>query len=280
MSKVKVLVVEDESIVAQDIQQSLERLGYCVPAITASGEEAVEEAVKIRPDLALMDIRLQGAMDGVEAARQLSTILSIPVIYLTAYGDESTLERAKVTEPFGYILKPFKERDLHTTIEIALYKHRMERKLKEHDLWLDAILKSISNGVATTDTKGLVTSMNPVAEALSAWSQKDAIGRDVAEVFYIFNEETRTLVGSAVLEAIQKGMVFKGQNHTILLTRNDKEIPIDITAGPIRDDQGNIQGTVLVFRDITKQQQAVELRVLAAKLEQRHPELRGLSDEF
>ncbi len=133
MSGAKILVVEDESIIAKDIQNMLKNLGYEVPAIAFTAEEAIEKAAETRPDLVLMDIRLRGDMDGIKAAEQIRSQLDVPVVYLTAYADADTLERAKLTEPFGYIVKPFEERDLHTTVEVALYRHELESKLKEKE---------------------------------------------------------------------------------------------------------------------------------------------------
>ncbi|MBT4097008.1 MAG: response regulator [Gemmatimonadetes bacterium] len=130
----QILVVEDEPIVALDLQQRLERMGYRVPHVVATGEAAIATASRESPQLVLMDISLEGAMDGVEAAEQITTQLRIPVVYLTAFSNDRTLERAKVTEPYGYLLKPFEERELQTTIEVALYKHQAERALREaHD---------------------------------------------------------------------------------------------------------------------------------------------------
>jgi CheY-like chemotaxis protein len=131
MSNSRILIVEDEGIIAKDIQSTLNRSGYSVIGIASSGEEAIKKAMEIHPDLVLMDIVLEGAMDGVEAAEHIRDHFDIPVVYLTAYSDDTTLQRAKITEPFGYILKPFQEKELYTTIEMALYKHTMQRKLKE-----------------------------------------------------------------------------------------------------------------------------------------------------
>jgi signal transduction histidine kinase len=131
MDRVNILVVEDERVVALDIKGILESRGYIVPAIASSGKEAIQLASEEHPDLILMDIRLKGEMDGVQAAEEIRTRLDIPVIYLTAYADEATLQRAKITEPFGYLLKPFEERELCSTIEMACYKHQMERKLRQ-----------------------------------------------------------------------------------------------------------------------------------------------------
>jgi CheY-like chemotaxis protein len=126
LAKEKILIVEDEGIVSLHIKQALEGLGYVVAGIVNSGDDAIIKATEIRPDLVLMDIVLKSAVDGIEAAEKIRAIVNIPVIYLTAHADESTLQRAKVTEPFGYIVKPFKGRDLHIAIEFALYKSKME----------------------------------------------------------------------------------------------------------------------------------------------------------
>ncbi|MEO0403440.1 MAG: response regulator, partial [Bacteroidota bacterium] len=132
---VKILVTEDESIVRKDIERSLKKLGYDVIASADTGEKAIELAKEVKPDLALMDIMLKGDMTGIEAAAQIKKFHDIPVIFLTAYADETTLNRAKITEPHGYILKPFKEIDIHTSIEMAMHKHGREKELKiETDL--------------------------------------------------------------------------------------------------------------------------------------------------
>ena len=126
-----ILIVEDESIVGLDIQKRLVRMGYDVSAVVASGEAALASARKSPPGLVLMDIHIQGGMDGVETATLIRRRMDIPIVFLTAYSDENTLERAKATEPYAYVLKPFKDRELKTTIEIALYRHSIERELQQ-----------------------------------------------------------------------------------------------------------------------------------------------------
>jgi len=133
MTNARILIVEDEGIVADEIRSRLKNLGYEVVGISSTGKEALSLARKLTPDLALMDIRIKGDMDGIQTAEQLRHELEIPVIFLTAYSDEDTLVRAKITQPFGYIIKPFEERELYTTIEISLYNHSMENKLKESE---------------------------------------------------------------------------------------------------------------------------------------------------
>lgn len=146
MAQTNVLVVEDESIVSKDIQHSLKKLGYHVVGAASTGEQAVELAREHVPDIILMDIMLKGEMSGIDAAEAIRKEANIPVIFLTAYADESTLAKAKVTQPYGYIIKPFKEIDIHTSIEMALYKHKKEAEvLKERDMLYALVENKDSN---------------------------------------------------------------------------------------------------------------------------------------
>lgn len=142
MQKINVLVVEDESIVSKDIQHSLTKLGYTVVGAASTGEKAIEIARDFHPDIILMDIMLKGEMNGIQAAEIIRKELNIPIIFLTAYADEATLSKAKITEPFGYIIKPFKEIDLHTSIEMGIYKHQKERELEKERNLLFSIVES------------------------------------------------------------------------------------------------------------------------------------------
>lgn len=142
MSKINVIIVEDESIVAKDIQHSLKKLGYNVLGICSTGEDAIKSVEELGPDIVLMDIMLKGSMNGIEAAAKIRETNNIPVIFLTAYADENTLSKAKVSEPFGYIIKPFKEIDLHTSIEMAIYKHEKENDLKKERDFLYSIVEN------------------------------------------------------------------------------------------------------------------------------------------
>ena len=143
-NKIGILVVEDENIVARDIQQSLKKLGYEVLGVCATGDDAMDKAEQTKPNLVLMDIMLKGDISGIEAADHIRQKLNIPIIFLTAYADSSTLAKAKVTEPYGYIIKPFKEIDLQTNIEIALYKHERENDLKKERDFLYSLVEAKS----------------------------------------------------------------------------------------------------------------------------------------
>ncbi|MFN6560928.1 MAG: response regulator [Nostoc sp. ChiSLP01] len=283
MTNVKILVVEDEAIVAKDLQSRLSKFGYAVPAIASSGEEAINKAIQTSPDLVLMDIRLKGNMDGIEAAQEISRQLDIPIIYLTAYADDTTLQRAKITEPFGYLLKPFKEKELQTNIEITLVKHGLEKQLKTNKKWLDALLKSISDGVIASDLQELVTFMNPVAENLTGWKQEEAFGKNSSEVFNIANAQTHHPIENPIVKVLQDGTIFNLPTETILIAKDGVEIPIDDSAAPIKDDKDKITGAVLIFRDITERKRAMEAhqrQIEQEKLVSQLEEINQLKNDF
>ncbi len=157
---VKILIVEDEQIVAMELKCRLIDLGYSVCDSVATVEAAISKSNEMLPDIILMDINIKGKFDGIEAAKKIKNQLKIPIILLTAFTDNKALERAKVVEPYGYIVKPFEERELHTAIEIAVYKYNMERKLKENEQKLTTILKSIDDAVLAIDSFGKINFSN------------------------------------------------------------------------------------------------------------------------
>lgn len=194
MTKQKILIVEDEQVVAEDLRRLVTRLGYEVVGTAANAEDALRLVEEKRPHMVLMDIRIQGPIDGIEVAEQIYTEYEIPVSYLTAYADESTLERAKSTLPFGYILKPFEERTVQTTIELALYRNEMEKTLKRMDDWHAAAMQNLSEAVVAEDSKGRVVYMNHAAETLVQKKLHDLLGKPMKDVFSMRKENGRTLI--------------------------------------------------------------------------------------
>jgi two-component system cell cycle sensor histidine kinase/response regulator CckA len=267
MTTTSILVVEDERIIAKGIEKKLKALGYGVTGLASTGEDAIRQATEGRPDMILMDIHLGSGIDGVEAADVIRSQFNIPVVYLTAHSDEATLQRAKLTEPFGYILKPYEDRDLHTAIEIGLYKSKMERRLRKSEQWLAGILASIGDGVIATDQKGRVRFMNPVAERLTEWTEADALGKDLREVFPIVEEKTHETVPNPVYDALETGVPTNLSPNTFLIRKAGTEFPIDDIATPIRDVSGRVEGAVLVFRDITERRRLDEHLRHAQKME-------------
>ena len=283
----QIMVVEDDRIVAESIRRSLQKLGYTVPAIVDNGKEAIKKAEEYKPDLVLMDIVLFGEMDGIEAAMQIQSRFNIPAIYLSAYSDEKKLDRAKITEPFGYIIKPFDDRELYSTIEMALYKHRMEKELEESKKWLFMTLKSIGDAVIATDARGCVIFMNPVAELLTGWKQEEAVGKPLKEVFTVINEDTGKQVEDPVKKTIREGTTVCFTNHVLLIAKGGMKTPIKTpvadSCAPIRDEKGNIIGCVIVFCDFTKRKKAEDEiqklnQELELKVEERTKELKKERD--
>ncbi len=180
MSPTSLLVVEDESIVAMDIKHRAEGLGYRVVGMAASGEEAIELARKEKPDLVLMDIVLKGEMDGIQAADVIKEELNIPVVYLTAYSDEKTLNRAKLTGPFGYIIKPFEDRELHSAIEVALYKHKMDSKLQESEERYRALIERSPDYIMLLDSESRIILVNRAFEKLTGLRRDMLKGKRVS----------------------------------------------------------------------------------------------------
>lgn len=272
-AEIQILVVEDEIIIAKEIQNSLRDLGYPSISIAMSGEEAIKRALEIHPALILMDIMLQGHIDGIQAAEHIREHFDVPIIYLTAYSDDKTLERAKKTEPSGYILKPFEETELRTTIKMALYKHEMERKLKEREQWYLTVLRSIVDAVITTDEKGFITFMNPIAEALTGWIYEDALGKHLSEVYVISNNPHGE-------NQNQEDMYISLTHDKQLIVRDGTIIPIHDSDSPIRDHRGNIIGTLTVFRDITDRKQLEQQLVQAQKMEAIGQLAGGIAHDF
>jgi PAS domain S-box-containing protein len=249
----RILVVEDEGIVARDLQGRLQRLGYEVPAVASSGQEAITRAAEARPDLILMDIVLKGEMDGIEAADVIGQRFGIPIVYLTAYGDETTLQRAKVTGPYGYVLKPFSERELRINIEVALYRSRMERKLRGVERWLASTIRRIGSGIIETDARGSLVSIDPVAEEITGWSQQEAKGRPISDVFPLLNTTTHAPLPNPLLQALEEDTVVTVTERGALLGRDGKEVPVDCCAAPVRNGGGEVvSGGVLVFHDTSR----------------------------
>ncbi len=279
MAKAKILITEDERIVARDIAARLKHLGYATVA-AASGAEALAVADETHPDLALMDIRLKGNMDGIETAGELRKQLSIPIVYLTAHADERTLERAKLTEPLGYLLKPFTDRELQTCINVALYKHEAEARLKKSEAWCRSILTCIADAVIVTDTKGIISFFNPAAAQMVATSLEEAKGKRLSEVFTMVTEDKRTPIRLSVTKAIREEATFSASGHAVLISKDNTETHVDESVAPMRDEHGNTSGLVLVFRDVTERYMLGKQMSSRQKMEAIGTLSRGIAHDF
>jgi len=258
MSNKRVLVVEDESIVAKSIQSSLKSLGYTVPAVVSSGEEAVHKAEETRPDLVLMDIVLKGRMDGIKAAREIYNRLNIPIVYLTAYSDDKTIERAKLTEPFGYVLKPFEIREIRSAIEIALHKHRVQNNLRQKESWLSTTLEKVSDGVLVVDNKGLIRYLNPRAEFILGYRREDAVGKSYGPIFRGLYERTNNRIKNLIEKILAGDEHFGTQNRIVLEAGQGSKNPIYLDIVPLRNEAGKNTGVAFLFQGIKEMEYSRE----------------------
>ena len=217
MSNARILIVEDEQIVAMDIQSTLESLGYKIVGQADNGPEAILKAAELHPDLVLMDIGLKGGIDGIEAATQIRAQFDLPVIFLTAFANQSTLERAREAEPFGYILKPFEENDLTIAIEMALYKHSIEYKLRESENKFRNVIEHASDAIALNDSQGNIIEWNPSMEAITGLKRSEVLGQSAAEVTFrlmpkkIKSEDVEAENKNQWQQAVQNGYVNTDQ---------------------------------------------------------------------
>ena len=256
----KILVVEDEGITALDIQARLKSLGYTVSAAVSSGEEAIASVQTLRPDLVLMDIVLKGPLDGVQAAGKIRSLFNIPVVYLTAFSDADTLKRAKITEPFGFVLKPFEERDLQTTIEMALYKHMMEEKLRESEREKTLIFDSTADVIFFHDTDLRIRWANRAAGMAMRENPENLKGQYCFEIWQFKNAPCE---GCPVVMARDTGQAQAGE----LLSRDGQSW--FIRAYPIKDDAGKVTAIAEFSVDISERKRAEEqLRKLSHAVEQ------------
>lgn len=265
----RILVVEDEQIVAMDIERGLRRMGYGIAGVAASGAEAIQLAEKTRPDLVLMDVQLKGGIDGVEAARGILARHNIPVVFLTAYADEVTLRRAKSVGPFGYLLKPFEETELHTAIEVVLQKHRLlqaqrleeRRALEESEERFRWVVDSIRDyAIYMLDIEGRVASWNPGAERALGYRGEEVLGREFS-MFYPsdrINEgganeggEPRKELEVAVREGRYEEEGWRVRKDGSMFWASDV-----LTA--VRDSSGKVRGFSKVTRDITERKKMVD----------------------
>ncbi len=242
------MVVEDEYVVAADIRSSLERMGYAVSSITTSGEKAIKRAQGDQPDLVLMDIILKGQIDGIEAAAEIRKRLKIPIIFLTAYADETMLERAKLIEPYGYIIKPFEEKELHTTIEMALYKARMEEKLMESEAKYRSLVESTEDSICLIDKNYRYLFLNKKYLSRFNLPADRVIGRSYHE----FHSEDETREFTAQIDEL-----FKTHRSQLYEHRSDRDGRYFLrTLSPVKDSEGKAIAVTVTSKEITEHKRA------------------------
>ncbi len=249
MQDARILIVEDEPLVAQDIRLNLEALGWGVVGVTASGREAVALAGELRPDLVLMDIVLSGDMDGIQAAGRIGTEYDIPVVYLTAYADEDYLHRAKITDPLGYILKPYTQRELQAVITLALYRGKNERSLQTF-FWGANICDSVRDAVIAVDAELRLSLLNPQAVDLLGVDSDALLGQ-------LWDEGLlglQSFIGLGLTEKLRmaatNGTAWENDSP-VGLAVGGKQVYVEASIVPVYRRGRHLQGAMLILRDVT-----------------------------
>jgi PAS domain S-box-containing protein len=249
----KILVVEDEPIVALDLQQEVEQLGLSVVGQAESADEALMAAEECRPDLALMDVRIVGSMDGIQTARLLREAYGIPVIFLTSYSDEQTIKRAARELPYGYLTKPFQRRELKAALEVGLHRSRTEAQRNLEQEAISATVGGMREGVLLISAECEVRFMNAAAEDLTGWAIEDAKGKAVGEILRLGENShclPRANGADAAMEEFGLPMDRNGGGNILL----------DVTVSPLSSHAGDRMGWVVTLRDAAERlrTQAVE----------------------
>ena len=259
MAKIKIMVVEDESMVMEYIIQNLRFLGYTVVANANSGEEAIEKAGKNKPHLILMDIRLKGKVDGIEAAGHIRNRFHIPTVYLTSYSDDKTLARAKLTVPLGYLMKPFERSELKSIIEVAIFKHRMDLKLQESENKFRSVFENSLDTIYIARKDGRIQDINKVASRFLGYSIEELLKLNITQLFSKPNE--RRIFQSALEK---KGYI---KDFEISLSKKDQTPIVGLTSATVaKDENGNITGYHGIIRDITETKRLEEQLLQAVKM--------------
>ena len=236
---VRVVVVEDEWSIAEELRNGLTAMGFEVPALCALSEEAIALCEQLRPDLVLMDICLSTEMDGTSAARVIGKRFDIPVVYLTADSNRELVDPAMETAPYGYILKPFNIREIKVVIKSAIRRHALDRQVKHRNQLLEAILTCLSNAVIAADAGGKVIYLNKEAQRLTGFSSIAALSSPLERVLYLTAEPGGD-------QAAQSP-----SSHRTLVTRNNEHVGIELAHYPLRGTTGGTEGDVYTFRDLT-----------------------------
>jgi PAS domain S-box-containing protein len=259
----RILIVEDQRLIAADLEATLRKLGYLVVGSVASGEEAVAKAAEIAPQLVLMDIRLKGKMSGIEAAQIIRDRHGVPVVFLTAYADEETILRAKTTTPFGYLVKPFNERELRATIEIAFFTHRMDRQLTEERVRREAaeefklLVEGVSDyAIIMLDTQGGIITWNAGAERMKGFRAEEIIGKHFSVLYTA--EARQAHHPERDLETAQREGRYQEEGWRV--RKDGSRFWANIVLSPAYNAGGELRGFAKVTRDLTERKQAEEKR--------------------
>jgi PAS domain S-box-containing protein len=263
----RILVAEDDGMVAEAICDRLTDAGYEVVARPDNAAAAVEAALSLRPDLILMDVRLKGPMDGIRASELINEKMRVPVVYLTGDSDQQTLRRARAASAYGYVLKPFHIRNLIVAIQVAVDRFQMEQRLEDSQLTYATILGSIADGVIAVDTQGCIRFMNGVAERLTGWSSRDAQQKHWREVLNIIDSSDDRGAVDLIGRVLSSQAALSLGNDAFVISRGGMRVPVDCGMACVVDNLGRVVGASITLRDVTSVRKAeADLKSLAQQL--------------
>jgi two-component system cell cycle sensor histidine kinase/response regulator CckA len=272
--KKQILIVEDEGLIAADVQRRLENLGYGVSGIAASAEEALACARSTPFDLVLMDIHIRGDMDGIDTAKALTAEFEMPVVYMTAHADQETLLRARLTEPYGYVLKPVGNAALRSAVQIAIRKSEVDRRLRTSEAWLHATLRSVGEGIIATNTNCEIEFLNDAAGQLAGWQGAEVKGRQLTEVLELFDEVEGLPAKNPVFD------LFAGESRAYtLISRSGKRLPVEVECHENRAGE-EVLGAIVMVRDIRAREEMERRLVQAQRMEAVASMAGALAHEF
>jgi hypothetical protein len=274
MKKKRILVVEDEAILATDLADQIQDLGYEVIGIEDNADGAIHAAEKMRPDLVFMDICLKnskGGKDGIYTATQIRQQFGIPIVFLSAYSDQETISRAKLAEPYSYLHKPWQPRDVRTALEVAIHKHQSEQEVIQREKQLHHTINALGGGVVTVDAAGKISAFNPAAESLTGWKKEEAIGQPVTLVLPFTQERSSSRSGENLPSPIDR--------ETTLVTKDGQQIPVLQRISDLPTADQKIQ-RVISFWNLDKSEQSFQSLLRAQKLQSLGTLAAGMAHEF
>lgn len=252
VAKKKVLVVEDEAIVAMHLSELLESKGYDVVGVAANAKSTLEKYVANLPDVILMDITIKGKKDGVELAEIILAEKRAPIVFLTAHADDETLRRVQAVSPYGFILKPFKDAELCTALDIAIRRFHSERNLDRKGDFLQKTLMSMGEAVIVVDQNAQIQMMNDEAVRLTGWDKESAFLQPIDHIVRLIEKNSRQEIYNPILLSLRENRVVYLPKKTWLIGKTGVETPILDSAAPIRGEDGNVVGAVMVFYDVSQ----------------------------
>jgi two-component system, response regulator PdtaR len=258
----RILIVEDDEIICNLITTMLERHGYSVVGRISSGEESIVRSAELEPDLVLMDISLAGQMDGVAAARYIFQLFQYPIVFLTALADDTLIERAKQSQPLGYILKPFTDRDLSSNVEMALYNHAIRKKyLDAYPIGDPKKVMAILDAILVMDTKGRIIFYNPYAVRFLDLPESQILMHHWRDLMMIVNDQTGEEIADPVPEVVKQMLVVNHEFNIAVVTKTGRSRKAGVTIRPVKDDRHELIGVFMHIREKTLDQ----IKMAAAK---------------